>query len=310
MLWIYLAVSQETLSDSQTTSAQSLTVKQTDMLKPSFFPECQTEASPEHPSAPMLLGWMDMHSGVRWTSSLPDSHARTLALQERARDWEESEAVFFTKSCAWPKKSSPRSYSLKTSQQSEHGDWTALSRNLPPSGMTCGGRCYPLEKLEPHIKGTDGFAWLPTPSASSYGSNQGGAAGRVGRKRYSLESMAKYNLWPTPTSKMTNRSREAWEAHRARPNNKSGGMDLTVWVQKHPGPYWPTPQARDGTARGHQSPEKRKAGGHSVGLGDAIGGQLNPEWVEWLMGFPLDWTALSDLGMQWFQLKQKKRSKS
>lgn len=279
MLWIYLAVSQETLSDSQTTSAQSLTVKQTDMLKPFFSHEWQTEASPEHPSAPMLLGWMDMHSGVRWTSSLPDSRARTLALQERVQDWKASEAVFFSKSCAWPKKSSPRSYSLKTSQQSEHGDWTELSKNLPKQGMTVDGVCYPLQTLV-HPTKENGGSVLPEGDC------------------------------PTPTNNMTNRTLEAWEKHRARDNNKSGGMDLTVWVQKHPGPYWPTPQACDGTAKGHQSPEKRKAGGHSVGLGDAIGGQLNPEWVEWLMGFPLEWTALSDLEMQWFQSKPGRRSKS
>ena len=28
----------------------------------------------------------------------------------------------------------------------------------------------------------------------------------------------------------------------------------------------------------------------------AIGGSLNPTWVEWLMGFPLGWTDLGALG--------------
>ena len=27
-------------------------------------------------------------------------------------------------------------------------------------------------------------------------------------------------------------------------------------------------------------------------LPDAVGGQLNPTWVEWLMGFPIGWTDL------------------
>jgi hypothetical protein len=27
---------------------------------------------------------------------------------------------------------------------------------------------------------------------------------------------------------------------------------------------------------------------------DAIGGKLNPQWVEWLMGFPIGWTDLED----------------
>jgi hypothetical protein len=26
-------------------------------------------------------------------------------------------------------------------------------------------------------------------------------------------------------------------------------------------------------------------------ISSAIGGQLNPTWVEWLMGFPLEWTV-------------------
>lgn len=39
---------------------------------------------------------------------------------------------------------------------------------------------------------------LPTPAAVSYGSNQGGAAGRVGPVRHSLETMARLELLPTP----------------------------------------------------------------------------------------------------------------
>jgi hypothetical protein len=31
------------------------------------------------------------------------------------------------------------------------------------------------------------------------------------------------------------------------------------------------------------------------------GGQLNPEWVEWLMGWPIGWTALNPLGMDRFR---------
>jgi hypothetical protein len=27
-----------------------------------------------------------------------------------------------------------------------------------------------------------------------------------------------------------------------------------------------------------------------VGLADQVGGQLNPNWVEWLMGYPIGWT--------------------
>ncbi len=40
-------------------------------------------------------------------------------------------------------------------------------------------------------------------------------------------------------------------------------------------------------------------------LGEKVGGQLNPTWVEWLMGFPLGWTDLEPLETpsfrRWFQ---------
>ena len=42
---------------------------------------------------------------------------------------------------------------------------------------------------------------LPTPSASSYGSNRGGAAGRTGPVRESLETMARNGSLPTPQAR-------------------------------------------------------------------------------------------------------------
>lgn len=49
---------------------------------------------------------------------------------------------------------------------------------------------------------------------------------------------------------------------------------------------------------------------NSTTLATIAGGQLNPTWVEWLMGFPLEWSALNALGMRWFQFKPKKHLKS
>lgn len=47
---------------------------------------------------------------------------------------------------------------------------------------------------------------------------------------------------------------------------------------------FPTPKAQN--SRGHG--EKHGDGGESLDV--AVGGQLNPDWVEWLMGFPFGWT--------------------
>ena len=51
-----------------------------------------------------------------------------------------------------------------------------------------------------------------------------------------------------------------------------------------------TPCARDyrtGKRKRYENPERMNA------LNDQIGGQLNPTWTEWLMGFPIGWTELN-----------------
>ena len=54
--------------------------------------------------------------------------------------------------------------------------------------------------------------------------------------------------------------------------------------------YWPTPQARDYRTGQFSRWQQARKGTRSRNLNDQVGGQLNPTWVEWLMGFPLGWT--------------------
>ena len=51
---------------------------------------------------------------------------------------------------------------------------------------------------------------------------------------------------------------------------------------------WPTPAARD-----YRSPNVN--GNMADQLPNVVGGQLNPTWTEWLMGWPLEWTDLKPL---------------
>ncbi len=73
---------------------------------------------------------------------------------------------------------------------------------------------------------------------------------------------------------------------------------------------WPTPTKSDAT-RGPTTPERNalKLGGislvsavrHRPTIVPQAGGRVNPEWCEWLMGFPMGWTDLQPLEMRKYQ---------
>jgi len=167
---------------------------------------------------------------------------------------------------------------------------------------------------------------FPTPTATPYGNNQGGAAGRKGQVRHSLESMAKHDLWPTPTA-MTGGTGVA-PSHEKGGHGWNTGAAVKDSLSDNPKRQWPTPTAteRSGTnpktGKGHglskavknwPTPSTRDhKGGYKGGRirngkvsmdtldvavqhtdnKDQTSGTLNPNWVEWLMGLPTEWTDL------------------
>jgi hypothetical protein len=125
------------------------------------------------------------------------------------------------------------------------------------------GVCWELPTLERRTSGSDGGVWLPTPSAKPYGTNKGGAAGRVGKERPSLETMGKRGWIPTPVASDSKKSRRVGLA----PNSHSGRTQLD-WIIETTG----------------------------------RGGPINPAWRSWLMGWPIGATALEPLAMDGFLL--------
>jgi hypothetical protein len=123
---------------------------------------------------------------------------------------------------------------------------------LPTPRASDGDRGGRGELLHWCKTGTPRGPMLPTPSATSYGSNQGGSAGRVGPVRHSLDSMARHNLWPTPNAGEAKQS--GFTARRAERRLEKPHLQVT--------------------------------------LTERVGGSLNPTWVEWLQGFPLGWTEV------------------
>lgn len=84
--------------------------------------------------------------------------------------------------------------------------------------------------------------------------------------------------WPTPLAADAQRS-----GSRARPGTKGHpGVTLNEKVRADPGSTPPDGASGD-------APDGRSSSDSST---DESSGQLNPTWVEWLMGFRLGWTAL------------------
>lgn len=54
---------------------------------------------------------------------------------------------------------------------------------------------------------------------------------------------------------------------------------------------WPTPANRDYRYPNARAYSARGGGKKGEQLPNAVGGPLSPRWVEWLMGFPDEWTA-------------------
>ena len=98
------------------------------------------------------------------------------------------------------KNKSPPSLSAKTCQGCCRPGCETCWSTLPASGSMQNGRLSALPASERPTDEGASLSLLPTPTASDYGSNQGGSAGRSGqRKRPSLKNILKAALLPTPT---------------------------------------------------------------------------------------------------------------
>jgi len=180
----------------------------------------------------------------------------------------------------------PESRSWRTSQASlltEEG-WQEWSASWPRSGLMRSGRCYRLRGLERRTGGNGSGSW-PTPETPHGG--QGLPADPVvrgnsvytqdGRKvQVGLRVMAQ-GLWPTPTGSPNNNRNT-----KAKPCELDGTHG---WSLASAAMTWPTPTVND--SKNNPGPSQYD---RSPALNTVIGGQLNPTWVEWLMGWPLAWT--------------------
>jgi hypothetical protein len=147
----------------------------------------------------------------------------------------------------------------------------AFSGTWPKSGMTRNGIAY-LPRNSELLTFAIESAWLPTPTTMRKG-NRSASAGTCYRP--SLQEMAEKNYWPTPRARDSTESAYFLDRGIKRPT--------TVGYAR----MFPTPVKHDSQSFGPSQLNR-----HQPGLMGLAHGQLNPTWVEWLMGFPIGWTAL------------------
>jgi hypothetical protein len=111
--------------------------------------------------------------------------------------------------------------------------------------------------------------FFPTPMPSDV---EGGRTTK-GKHRQNETGLRRAALWPTPTADDANNATRA-----------SGVQEC-----------FRTPSSRDWKGQSAASWRERETGDPTPTLPDQIGGQLNPTWVEWLMGYPLGWTDCGGL---------------
>jgi hypothetical protein len=97
----------------------------------------------------------------------------------------------------------------------------------------------------------------------------------------------RWNLWRTPDnlaggSNLPGIQKALDEGHLKRPSGQP--IQIRLHDQVREPRLWPTPREFM-----HKDSTTDRGKGN---LGEKVGGQLNPTWVEWLMGYPPGWTDL------------------
>jgi len=192
--------------------------------------------------------------------------------------------------------------------------WSLVT--LPKWGMMRSGVCWEQSMPVRHTDETESGLWqTPTCTQIELRSEEAWEKKKVSRNKLGRNSLPPGTLqeqvmmsgstpcwdwnkspknpktWPTPQAR-------DWKGSSGR-SMKGMELDLPTAVKK-----WPTPIVND--SHNCMMPPSQLTRNNLPGAmlreGEKPnGGHLNPTWVEWLMGWPLEWTGLKQSGMGKFQ---------
>jgi len=174
------------------------------------------------------------------------------------------------------------------SQVTLDGSLETFCETWPRAGMTRNGTAYLRPPLAPLTDGIASGLW-PTPDASVMNLHESPESvlkrREIQRVRdvngngFGLRLTTAAQMWPTPCAE------DAKNVPYQK--GKSGQRYPMLLGAIRSEKMWPTPRAEHDSGKHRGSLDTL----HSAIKDAHPSGQLNPTWVEWLMGYPLEWTA-------------------
>jgi hypothetical protein len=280
MAWIFLAGSEEAPLLWHPGCGPSPIAKASSLRKTTYLRCNKKERSRLRLSATTYEPSEEDMSASLWTSFTAAGPARTSVQRELEKAWKASDPGLSLKSYDSFANSSPDGSFWRIPQGSLFPALGGFSWSSMRWGMMRDGQLFQPKRWVPRMSG-NGSGFLPTPTASPYGSNRNASPGSVIRP--SLQTLVR-TRFPTP--------RASDGPHGGPTANDHGVLKLPGLAVRIA-----TPCARDG--KDGWTPKQHGRKSPSVAVAVAAAGHcgyLNPSLVEVIMGYPIGWTDYTDWG--------------
>jgi hypothetical protein len=243
-----------------------------------------------------------------WLNSLPEgSPAKISHAPARVQESTENGLDSGLK-CGTPYASlDPDTFSLKTSQCSLFGDLNTSSVRFSKWGMMQSGELYRLPMSE-RVTSESGCGLWPAPRKSD---GEKGTRSLAGHRKERLRRGNGVDL-PTaicfPTPNVPNGGRAVpkdAEWHGTRTAYKQDGKKIQVGLESCL-KKWPTPAEQDCKNSTFPVSQRNRDTVPGAMIRDGQTGSLNPDWVEWLMNWPIGWSSLEPIEkLRWEPIDQE-----
>ena len=309
MSWLFSqALVEEYLGDICLDGEQSVPLNGKPIQQAYCAPDKMTDFLKVSQSGMMFKPLMESRGKELLMSFLGDFRVKTLAQLEKETDltengqecgkkWRESLAKLDQNTLLW-----------KIPQCSLLEDLEQSLQTWPRWGSMRNGECYRQPMLVQITKETEFGLWAtPTtmdklPPKSETALLREATVTRPNRSKPAnlRDQVSNMKNWPTPVSSPSVTSQTVGATlNLMNSRDREQGTLMEAVVKE----MFPKPQASDNRDRGNMSNpsiQRRIAMGKQIMLSQSVdqnSGQLNPPWVEWLMGWPIGWTDLKPLEM-------------